>query len=127
MRRSEIYLILALILFIVGFSSYHYIFSIYEVTYKVTPDKLYADNTSSLIIEAVPINSLGWKAPFRKTFAEFTFNEGKDLVEVIFQDNTNGVLKIRAKEKSGKVSVTIKSKYSLLPSTIEIIIEPNIV
>jgi hypothetical protein len=127
MGRSEIYLILILIVFIVGFSSYHYIFSIYEITYKVTPDKLYADNNSTLIIEVVPINSFGWKAPFRKTFSEFTINEGKDLVEVIFQDNSNGILRIRAKEKPGKVSITIKSNYSLLPSTIEIIIEPNIV
>ena len=127
MGRSEIYLILILIVFIVGFSSYHYIFSIYEITYKVTPDKLYADNNSTLIIEAIPINSLGWKAPFRKTYSEFTFNEGKDLVEIIFQDNNNGILKLRAKEKSGKVSMTIKTKYSLLPSTLEIVIEPNVV
>ena len=71
MRRSEIYLILILIVSIAGFSTYHYIFSIYEITYKITPDKLYADNNSTLIIEAVPINSLGWKAPLRKTYSEF--------------------------------------------------------
>jgi hypothetical protein len=127
MRRSKIYLIFILLIFIMGFSSYHYIFSIYEVTYNIIPDKLYADNSSTLVIETVPLNSFGWKAPFRKSYAEFTFNEGKDLVEVIFQDNANGILKLRAKEKSGKVSVTIKAKYSLLPSTIEIIIEPNVV
>lgn len=127
MRGIEIYLILAFLLLIVGFSSYYYIFSIYEVTYKITPDKLYADNTSTLIIEVVPINSLGWRAPFRKPDAEFTFYEGKELIEVVFLNNLNGILKLRAKEKSGKVSVTIKSKYSLLPSTIEIIIEPSIV
>jgi hypothetical protein len=127
MRRSEIYLIFVLIVFIAGFSAYHYIFSIYEVTYKVTPDKLYADNNSTLIIEAVPVNALGWKAPFRKSYSEFTISEGKDLVEIIFSNNNSGILKLRAKEKSGKVSVTIKTKYSLLPSTIEIVIEPNVV
>ena len=127
MRGIEIYLIFALLLLIVGFSSYYYIFSIYEVTYKITPDKLYADNTSILIIEVVPINSFGWRAPFRKPDTEFTFNEGKELIEVVFLDNPNGILKLRAKEKSGKVSVIIKSKYSLLPSTIEVIIEPGIV
>ena len=127
MERSEIYLILILIVFIAIFSSYHYIFNIYEVTFKVTPDKLFADNNSTIIIEAVPINSLGWRTPYRKTYSEFTFNEGKDLIEVIFQDNSKGILKLRAKEKSGKVSITIKTKYSLLPSTIEIVIEPNAV
>jgi hypothetical protein len=88
---------------------------------------LYADNTSSLIIEVLPINSLGWRAPFRKTYAEFTINEGKELIEIVFLDSSHGILKLKAKEKSGKVSVRCKSKYSLLPSTIEIIIEPNIV
>src|ERR1035441_5518272 len=91
MERSEIYLILILIVFIAIFSSYHYIFNIYEVTFKVTPDKLYADNNSTIIIEAVPINSLGWRTPYRKTYSEFTFNEGKDLIEVIFQDNSKGI------------------------------------
>ena len=127
MRRREIYLIFILLIFIAGLASYHYLFSIYEVTYKITPDKLYADNTSTLVIEAVPINSFGWKAPFRKPHTEFTFNEGKDLIEVVFRDNDNGTLKLRAKGKPGKISVTIKTKYSLLPSTIEIIIEPNVV
>src|ERR1035437_2112923 len=127
MRRRDIYLIFILIIFIAGFSSYHYLFTIYEVTYKITPYKLYADNTSTLVIEAVPINSFGWKAPFRKPLTEFTLNEGKDLVEVVFLDNDNGILKLRAKGKSGIVSVTIKTKYSLFPSTIEIIIEPTVV
>jgi hypothetical protein len=126
MRRRDIYLILILLIFILGFSAYHYIFSIYEITYKVIPDKLYADDTSSLIIEVVPVNSFGFKAPFRNPYAEFTFSEGRDLIEIIFQDNAQGILKLRAKGKSGKVSVTIKSKFSLLPSTIEIVIEPNI-
>ena len=127
MRRREIYLIFTIIIFIAGFSSYLYIFSIYEVTYKLTPDKLYADNSSTLVIEAVPINSFGWKAPFRKSPVKFTINEGRDLVVVVYLDDDNGILKLRAKDKSGKVSVTIKARYSLLPSTIEIIIEPNIV
>ena len=127
MMRVEIYLIFAILIFIIGFAGYHYIFSIYEVTYKITPDKLYADNSSTIIIEAIPINSFGWKAPLRKSHAEFKFNEGKDLIDIISIDNDTGILKLKAKDKSGKISISIKSKFSLLPSTIEIIIEPNIV
>jgi hypothetical protein len=88
---------------------------------------LYADNSSTIIIEAIPINSFGWKAPLRKSHAEFKFNEGKDLIDIISIDNDTGILKLKAKDKSGKISISIKSKFSLLPSTIEIIIEPNIV
>ena len=127
MRRFEIYIIFIIILFIIGFSVYHYIFSIYEVIYKITPEKLYADNSSTIVIEAVPINSFGWRAPFRKPHAEFKFNEGEDLIDILSLNNNNGVLKLKAKDRSGKVSITIKSIYSLLPSTIEIIIESNIV
>jgi hypothetical protein len=127
MRRLDIYLIFLIILFIIGFSVYHYIFSIYEVIYKITPDKLYADNSSTIVIEAIPLNSFGWKAPFRKSPSAFTLNEGKDLIDILSLDNHSGVLKLKAKDKSGKVSITIKSIYSLLPSTIEIIIEPNII
>jgi hypothetical protein len=127
MRRIEIYLILVISFCIIGFGVYHYIFSIYEVVYKVAPAKLYADNSSTLVIEAVPINSFGWKAPFRKSYAEFTVNDGRELIDILSIDNDIGILKLKAKEKPGKVSITIKSRYSLLPSTIEIIIEPNIV
>ena len=127
LRRSKIYLTFVLLILIAGFSLCHYLFSIYEVTYKITPDKLYADNTSTLVIEVIPLNSFGWRAPFRKAPAEFMINEGQNLVEIISNNQSIGVLKLKAKEKSGKISVTIKSKYSLFPSTIEIFIEPNFV
>ena len=127
MRRANIYLILIIVILIAAFAAFHYIFSIYEVIYKITPDKLYADNSSTIVIEAVPLNSLGWKAPFRKSFSDFTINEGFELIEILSINKENGVIKLKAKDKAGKVSITIKSKYSLLPSTIEIIIEPNVV
>jgi hypothetical protein len=127
MRRFNIYLILIIVILIAAFAAFHYIFSIYEVIYKITPDKLYADNSSTIVIEAIPVNSLGWKAPFRKSYSSFTIIEGNDLVQIISLNNEQGILKLKARDKAGKVSVTIISKYSLLPSTIEIIIEPNLV
>ena len=65
MRTNQIYLIIVLSVFIAVVSIYHYVFSIYEVTYKITPEKLYADNKSTMVIEVMPVNALGWKAPFR--------------------------------------------------------------
>jgi hypothetical protein len=127
MRRSQIYLIVVLLIFITGFALFHYVFSIYEVIYKITPDRLYADNSSTLTIESEPINSFGWKAPFRNSLTKFTFTEGEELIDIISINEDKGILQIKAKLKAGKVSVSLKSKYSLLPSTIEIIIEPNVV
>jgi hypothetical protein len=127
MGGSKIILLIVILILIAAFSAYQYIFSIYEVTFKITPDKLYADNSSTIVIEVLPINALGWKAPFRKPQSEFIISEGQDLITVIYRDNENGILKLKAKGKSGKVSITIKSEYSLFPSTVDIIIEPNIV
>ena len=127
MRSLKIYIIIFLLFIIAVLFSWQYIFSIYEVIYNVEPKKLFADNSSTLIIEIVPLNSFGWKAPLRNSTAVFTITEGRDLIDIIFIDNAKGKIKIRAKNKSGKVSVTIKPEFSLLPSTIEIIIEPNVV
>jgi hypothetical protein len=125
MRSGKIYLIIILLTFIAGFFCYQYIFSVYEVTYKILPDRLYADNNSDLTIEAVPLNSFGIRAPFRNSPCEFKITEGAELVDIIFIDKVAGKIKIKAKEKPGKVSVMIKPVFSLFPSTIEIIIEPN--
>ena len=127
MGRNKIYLIIVLLILIASFFVHQYIFNVYEITYKITPDKLYADNSSTIVIEVLPVNAFGWKAPFRTSLSEFTFNEGKNLVIIIYQDNAKGILTLKAKERTGKVSITIKSKYSLFPTTIDIIIEPNIV
>jgi len=125
MRSGKIYLIILLLTCIAGFFLYEYIFNIYEVTYNIQPERLYADNKSSLIIEAVPLNSFGWRAPFRNSPSEFTIIEGADLIEIVFVDSVKGIIKIKAKDKSGKVSITIKPKFSMFPSTIEIIIEAD--
>jgi hypothetical protein len=127
MRRGKIYLIILLLIFIAGFFSYQYIFSIYEVTYNIKPDRLFADNKSNIIIETVPLNSFGWRAPLRNSPSEFAIIEGAELVEIVYVDKVKGIIKIKAKEKPGKVSITIKPKFSLFPSTIEIIIEPDFV
>ena len=127
MRNGKIYLILILLSLIGVFFFYQFVFSIYEVSYNISPDRLYADNKSSLIIEAVPLNSFGWRAPLRNSPSEFTVTEGAELIEVVLVDRVKGIIKIKAKQQPGKVSITIKPKFSLLPSTIEIIIEANFV
>ncbi len=125
MRSSKIYLIILLLIVIAGFFVYQNIFSIYEVIYNIHPARLYADNKSDLVIEAIPLNSFGWRAPLRNSPADFTIVEGAELVEIVFIDRLKGIIKIKAKEKPGKVLITIKPKFSLLPSTIEISIEAN--
>ena len=120
-------IIVLLSILIISFALYQYVFSIYEVTYSIQPEKLYADNQSTVTIKAIPINSFGWKAPFRNAYAKFDISEGSELVSVVTEKSDEGIIVLKAKNKTGKVVVLIHSKYALLPSSIEITIYPNFV
>ncbi len=123
----NILIIVLLSILIISFALYQYVFSIYEVTYSIQPEKLYADNQSTVTIKAIPINSFGWKAPFRNAYAKFDISEGSELVSVVTEKSDEGIIVLKAKNKTGKVVVLIHSKYALLPSSIEITIYPNFV
>jgi len=125
MRRKEIYLILFLILLIVSLFVYMYVFNIYEVNISVKPKELFADNQSVVTIHTIPLNSFGARVPFRNVFSDFKINEGENLVTIVRQDNLNGILIIKAKDRTGKVEVIIKTEKSLLPSVVDIFIRPN--
>jgi hypothetical protein len=104
---------------------FHYVFNIYETTIETKPANLFADKQSEVTISIVPVNAFGFQVPFRKITAGFEITEGKDLVDIIKEDDKNGSLILRAKERTGKVVIFIRSKYSLLPSLVEIFIYPN--
>ncbi len=119
-------MILSIIILIAIFSGYYYIFNIFETVIQVNPPNLFADNHSTTSIEVIPINALGWKAPFRNVSADFTIIEGQELIEIIFEKKKEGKIKLRAKNITGKVTINVKPEYSLLPSLIEINIYPNL-
>lgn len=117
-------LILSISLLIV-FLVYHYVFNIYETTVQVEPENLFAGSKSTIRITVLPINALGFKVPFRNIYSKFDITEGKELVNIVKEDNQNGSLSLKAKNGTGKVVVIIHSGYSLLPSLVEINIYPN--
>ncbi len=126
-RRKAIYAIIILIILICAFAAYNYLLSIYEVIYKVTPGELFADNRSEVTISAVPLNALGRKALFRGIGTVYQITDGKELVDVLQNDEIHGILKLRAKDKTGVVRIIAKSPYALLPSPINVDIYPNLV
>ncbi|HEX9740503.1 MAG TPA: hypothetical protein VGA29_06975 [Ignavibacteriaceae bacterium] len=123
--RPAIYISIFIIV-VIGFLFHQYIIKIYESTVEVEPKNLFADNQSTVTISVIPLNSFGWKALFRNAPAEFEITEGNALVEILLHDKENGKLILKAISSTGKVVVQIKSKYSLLPMVVEIIIEPNL-
>ncbi|HSP88950.1 MAG TPA: hypothetical protein VLN45_12515 [Ignavibacteriaceae bacterium] len=127
MKKGSLVIYISIVLIIIiGFFFYQYLVKIYETTVIVEPKELFADNQSTVTINVIPLNAFGWKALFRNSPAEFEITEGKSLVEIIEQNKEEGKLILKAKSETGKVVVTIKSKYSFLPMIAEIIIHPNL-
>ena len=125
MRRIEIILILILIILITGFLGYNYLFKIYEVEISVTPKELFADNQSTVTILAYPINSFGKRILFRTIPAKFEITEGENLVLIDKLDIKNGLMILKAKDKTGTVQVIVTPQKSLLPLLIQVQINPN--
>ncbi|MHB8581491.1 MAG: hypothetical protein ACYDA4_16735 [Ignavibacteriaceae bacterium] len=125
MSKSQIYFIIISFIIILGLLFYHYLINIYEVTYSINPGNLFADYRSTVTIETVPLNALGFRAPFRYSRTKFQINQGSQLVDVIREDSLKGILVIRAKGQTGKVVVFVKSVNSLLPSELTIFIYPD--
>ncbi|MFZ0452697.1 MAG: hypothetical protein WCE54_08860 [Ignavibacteriaceae bacterium] len=125
MRRNNIYIIAGILIISAFIFSFLYIFNIYEVNYTINPQTLYADSRSIATVSSKPVNAFGWKTPFRTAPADFEIKEGNDLADIISEDNKKGVLILKAKNKPGKIILYVKSRYALLPSSIEINILPK--
>lgn len=119
------FIIIVIVLLIIAIVLQQYVFNIYEVTFNLSSRVLYADGESTISIEAVPVNAFGFRAPFRHVPAVFDIAEGKDLVDVTKSDLPKGILVLKAREKSGKVVVTARSEFQLLPAIIEIQVLAN--
>ncbi len=122
MKILSIYLIIFFILLLLA--GYFFLFNIYGVEIKKSNNNLYADFDSEMTIKIIPVNALGKKAWFRKTFANFEIVEGLDLISIIENNPDGGILKIRANGKNGIVGIKIKSVHSLFPDYIEFEILP---
>ena len=127
MRKKIITIYLLIFVLIILLLGYFFLYNIYGSEVRKTPENLFADPQSEMIIEVVPVNGLGSRAWFRTSSAKFEIIEGNNLIEVISLDEKNGQLKIRSLGEPGKVGIKIKSQHSLFPEYIEIEIHPRTV
>jgi len=123
-NEKKLIIFISLFLVIIVFICY-YIFNIYETIIETQPKNLFADSQSVVNISIYPVNALGFKVPFRKICGNLEITEGKDLVDIIKEKDKNGSLSLRAKNRTGKIVIYVKCKYSLLPSLVEINIYPD--
>ena len=120
MRKKIILIYLSITVFILLLGGYFFLYNIYGSEVKRSAQNLYADTSSEITIEVIPVNALGKKAWFRKSSATFEIVEGLELIEIIEHNNELGFIKIRSKGEAGLVGIKIKSEHSLLPEYIEI-------
>ncbi|HCY74576.1 MAG TPA: hypothetical protein DHV28_01525 [Ignavibacteriales bacterium] len=120
MRKNILITYTLIIVFILLLAGYFFLYNIYGSEIRLSPKNLFADTSSEMRIEVVPINALGRKAWFRKSSAHFEIIEGVDLIEIIERKPESGLLIIGSKGKVGVVGIKIKSEHSLLPEYIEI-------
>ncbi len=126
MFKVEIYFTAIVLVSLLALFAHQYIFSIYEVEYKISSRVLYLNSDANIELTAVPVNSFGMRAPFRKCYTNFSIVQGKELIEIVELDADKGTLVIRAKSEPGIVVIRAKSKFSLLPTEFEIRILPNV-
>ena len=120
MRKKIILFYLSISVFVLLLGGYFFLYNIYGSEVKRSAQNLYADISSEMTIEVIPINSLGKKALFRKSSATFEIVEGLELIEIIELNKESGFIKIRSKGETGLVGIKIKSEHSLLSEYIEI-------
>jgi hypothetical protein len=127
MKSIKTFVLFFILLFLVGFYTHYFIFSIYEVKIVVKPNEVFADPSTEIKVTAKPINAIGWEVPFRTVKAKFKILEGNDLVTIKLVDEENGFILLRLLGTEGKVGIYIDSKYSLFPTYIEVQILPKTV
>ena len=120
MRKKIILIYLLISVFLLLLGGYFFLYNIYGSEVKRSAQNLYADTSSEITIEVIPVNAFGKKAWFRKSSATFEIVEGLELIEIIEHNKESGFIKIRSKGKTGLVGIKIKSEHSLLPEYIEI-------
>lgn len=126
MSKVEIYFTAFTLFTVLVLLAHQYIFSIYEVEYKISSRVLYLNSDAKITLEAIPVNSFGVRAPFRNSFTNFSVVEGKELIEVVENNYDAGKFVFRSKNITGIVTIRAKSKFALLPTEFEIKILPNL-
>jgi hypothetical protein len=124
MRQKNIIIYFIILVLLILILTYYFLYNIYGDEVRKQPGNLFADVSSTMSIQIVPINALGWKAIFRKSSASFEILEGNELIDILSIDKLNGEIKIQSKGKDGVVMIKIQSEHSLLPEYVEVQILP---
>lgn len=117
MSLSQFIILSIALLIIVGMFIYHFVFNIYEVVFLAKNSIKSASDFSIIAISSIPVNSFGWKIPFRKSKTSFKIEDGENLVTILSNDLFKGKIILKVKNITGKVIISAKSNYAIFPSS----------
>ena len=124
-KKLIVYLISLLIIFIAAYGVWYFLFNIYEVKCKINFVKELQNGERLYVVECLPLNLLGGKAPFRNLDLDFEIEEGKSLIEV-HERKSNSELFFTSLKKSGKIVFILTTKLSLFPQKLEFDLADNL-
>jgi len=103
-----------LLLNVLAFLAYRFVLNVKYVDVQVIPPYIFPDGASSVLVKAIPYNSLGFRTPFVTPKVQFEIDEGKEKVEVIYIDDSTAI-RLRAKFETGEVVIFVRTSTSILP------------
>ena len=116
-------LLLITFLLFAAFISWMYIFNIYEVDIDINHKTLIIGKTNNSTIKIIPLNSFGFKTPFRKIETSINLLEGGDLAQIIKEDDSK--FSLYAKSDTGRVILLLESEHFLYPNKLTFFIKPS--
>lgn len=99
------------------------IFTSSDIKVNIKPEVLRASLNSELMIEVFRVNILGLHVPFSKVDVQFVIEDGKNLIELIDEENTSSV-RVRSRGVEGEALVgiySVKSGMQIRKITISIL------
>lgn len=121
--KKYIYLILIL-LSVIGFLKI-FLFTPTNFTAFVDNDILFNDNNSYSLIKLIPYSRLGVKVPLLNFSSDIKIIEGRELVDIIYQNNEKSEIRIKSKLLPGKVKIIFNNERLDFPVEIKLIISEN--
>ncbi len=116
-------LTITLAIILIALLAERFIFHTTKIIVEINPPVLRANISSFVILEIIPVNTLGFRTPFAKSQARFDVEEGANLVELVQNIDYNRAV-VRSKGIEGEAIIgiySLKSGMLLQRITIKII------
>jgi len=98
--------------------TYKLVFIPSSIGTQTTPERIFVNQSSSVVVKVVPLNRLGLRVPFRHLKGRFIIREGEDMLEVTA--TTSDQMTFRTRGSPGKIVIYYYT--DIIPFPIEIIL-----